>query len=1855
MCIGIIIILILSSIFAGMSILTAPGTAANPEIGGSNLYYTANWDLSYSDGFTLENLTQEKNSVKLASDIYNKNFTDQIGFVGGSFNGTVLTDNYDVALGLIPNYKFSDARGWDFENSSDNEVKSYHDNQQLSGILEHSHQPSLITKELEFSSGVGSGSGTLMTDITINDEIYYSVDKGENFTIYDLNLSGLDGKIDSVTIFSEYLTSNVYAGNYSLHIWNSSGGKFDPLNIIPLDIDPQGVDLLRFEYLNSSMFQLYDTWSELSTLQLYWENNCPQAAKYVNWDRIWVNISYFPNYMINPPANSAYMNSTFYKNFTTPILANEVNLKFEYEVEAAENVMTSKINLYVDGIYVWNETIPPTATINLRTIDLSSYLNNAGLHSLSFELFMEYSTYLPVNCSLKFNEVQILTRNGIYTSQLFNPGADVIWDKISWLEISLPPGCDVGIEIRSGNTSDTSDSSWSIWSPRLSDPTGNLITLQPSLYIQFRLYLYSINALDTPVVGAVNLQYSTLQPKGILTTEELSPFELTEWCTFNSNYDLNGGTITFEYSVNSGLNWYTLPSNGSLSSVPLDTKKIMIRAIFITAELTRTPLLYDFTVGYKTLNHIPTSPTMIYPSDRSFIMSLKPEFNWDAAFDNDNGDNISYTLYYSTDPLFSSDVTAIENIQSLSFIPTTSLLDNKKYYWRVVSVDSHGAENMSSLSRSNIFITNTQNDPPTVPDLISPSNNTTLASNQIMFDWTDSSDPDFGDAVVNYTLEISTDSDFKNNNLKITGITASAYTMEKILANYVFYWRVEALDSNGYSSGFQLNPFCFEIDKPYPKITPSIYDIITGEDFPYNINLYDHVEERFQTQNLSWNLINVDTSLINWNITDKGILNINPVMNSFGKDDFIIELYSDGVKRDNQEIEIIIQSINDPPEIFPELPESLFKTIQGEMIIVNLDNFARDVEDSLDDLYWTVEDINENLIDVKIESNPDIMIIEPYFNSSGTDTIKLLLWDSDGGVAQQNIFLNITPLDKPPSIGDLPDLVIHFDENYYLDLSPYISDPDTPLQDLSISANNEYVGFNPTSPFTAIMKFPESFKGELVKIRFTVSDGQFSVFDDITVLVSDNNIPRKKPIPDIYFNEDTSVTYAFDLDDYYYDIDGDDLSYYFFGNANILVTINNDHSVDLRAVPDWFGYELVTFRASDTRGALVEDTVIITVNSVNDPPIVDLKNLEIMEEINVKMDLTPYITDIDTPFDQITLNVKSEFIEVSGHNLTFYYPKDVNFDIFTLVVFDGIDYTNRTVHVIIHPNQPPVIDEIPDLILHYDYDYKFNLQPYIFDPDNGSEDLKLKIDSEYIQLDLHESLMIIINFPEHHLGITTTIRLEVSDGLLTSIGYFRVKISEDWAPELSKPLPNLVFNEDSVNLKILSLNDYFIDKDDSVLDYRSKSENIYVTFQENGYIDITAKENWYGIEFVTIGAVDDQGAFAEDTIRIEFTPINDAPTIAPIPSQVSDKHDIWTLNLLQYIFDIDTPDDEITIEISSNYIDVSDFILFFNYPNNISYEEVTISVSDGELTSTEIFVVQIKHKESVAENAYSSMLFPLGIILMIISIILLTILILKRRDTVQKPRGRYIETGDYELGSMPYQVRSAEFKDVGGKDPLSARPGPVPVPAVKPTVSPGIVDSSFPIAGKSKDEHDGKTILSTKKKVKISEASSYLIEELKPTLTFNIFNSLVKKGMNGLCITRTHPNIVRKKFKVKDQPIIWLTSSKQVKNESYIPPPSLSRISLVVSNFLQKKEKGVIVLEGFEFLLNRDDFKTVLKLIHFLNDLVITNQSILLVPLDPKILTETDLHMLERDFLIINSDNKIIVSKIQNTSKVTNN
>jgi hypothetical protein len=548
-------------------------------------------------------------------------------------------------------------------------------------------------------------------------------------------------------------------------------------------------------------------------------------------------------------------------------------------------------------------------------------------------------------------------------------------------------------------------------------------------------------------------------------------------------------------------------------------------------------------------------------------------------------------------------------------------------------------------------------------------------------------------------------------------------------------------------------------------------------------------------------------------------------------------------------------------------------------------------------------------------SKDRILTFIPVANAYGS--FKAIFWlsNKEGLTDSQEVTIELTPVNDAPKINQPPDLVVHYDKPYGFDYTAYISDIDNALEDLTLTAKESDGSQHTTvSGLSVVYNFPEDYNMKQVIVTLTVSDGVDIAKNAITVEITDDSPPEVlKPLPDVTMYEGETKTDVFKLDEYFADPDKD-LIYFSSRTEHLTITIQTDSFVDIAADSDWSGDEFVTFRATDGKGALVEDTIIV-------------------------------------------------------HVLPF--------------------------------NNPPEIGDVPDLMVRYDSPYYFDLWPYITDIDTPLEELTIVSDDPYLNISDYSHLTIALNYPKSMMGETIPLVLMVSDGESVASKTIQVTVSDNWPPERRYLIPDITIYEDQNVLGKINLKDYFFDRDQDEIYFSYGQKKVEVIIHDNGSVDFFPSENWYGTEHVTFRAEDSKGALVEDTVKVTVVPVNDPPSILPLPDQSGEAGTMWKLDLLPYLEDIDT--NVTTLEIWTNSGDHEELdvvvagteLVFFG--TGEFQGTVTIFASDGDNeVQTEINVTVTPAAVQPQEDDATAMYLLIVLLVVIVLVIIILLLVFKR-------------------------------------------------------------------------------------------------------------------------------------------------------------------------------------------------------------------------------------------------------------------
>jgi hypothetical protein len=178
------------------------------------------------------------------------------------------------------------------------------------------------------------------------------------------------------------------------------------------------------------------------------------------------------------------------------------------------------------------------------------------------------------------------------------------------------------------------------------------------------------------------------------------------------------------------------------------------------------------------------------PANGSNLNMLRPTFYWPAI-----AGATSYKLQLSKSSKFSSTLLSAKTTSN-GYTATSDLPVNTRIYWRVL------ANTGKYVTMPKGYLSFTSANPPSVPKLSKPSNKTLLTVYGTTLDWSDSTLP-VGVTLSQYKVQWALDPYFASGVVEKT-TTESSYPIAVggLTPNTRYYWRVQAIGSNGHSSSW---------------------------------------------------------------------------------------------------------------------------------------------------------------------------------------------------------------------------------------------------------------------------------------------------------------------------------------------------------------------------------------------------------------------------------------------------------------------------------------------------------------------------------------------------------------------------------------------------------------------------------------------------------------------------------------------------------------------------------------------------------------------------------------------------------------------------------------------------------------------------------------------------------------------------------------------------------------------------------------------------------------------------------------------------------------------------------------------
>ncbi|MBN1909018.1 MAG: tandem-95 repeat protein, partial [Pirellulales bacterium] len=376
------------------------------------------------------------------------------------------------------------------------------------------------------------------------------------------------------------------------------------------------------------------------------------------------------------------------------------------------------------------------------------------------------------------------------------------------------------------------------------------------------------------------------------------------------------------------------------------------------------------------------------------------------------------------------------------------------------------------------------------------------------------------------------------------------------------------------------------------------------------------------------------------------------------------------------------------------------------------------------------------------------------------------------------------------------------------------------------------------------------------------------------------------------------------------------------------------------------GQATVTIQAEDSYHETIQTTVVINVAPVNDPPqiVTELIPVAAEEDTPVQIDLRQYVTDVETPVDQLEFELVdgsavSGTAVMQGDNHTVVFTPDAQF--FGIAKFDfkvkdtgdgpSPAITKQMILQIevTEVNDPPVandgtIDTVEDTPGTID------LRTLVEDPETTNKDnLTFTVDSTengtYVFLDAYT-----VKFtPYDHFNDgagTASFTYTVTDtGLVGGGGVIKsssatvtVNVAPvNDAPTLLKTLEDETNEDTPISIDLLDFYGDIETAPENLVFTPSNPQNGTYTFTDGHTVEFAPHDNFNGTASFDFTVTDDGDPATSGndaitlgplTFTINVLPVNDPPTTT-IPDQTIDEDTSLVINLMDDATDVETPND----------------------------------------------------------------------------------------------------------------------------------------------------------------------------------------------------------------------------------------------------------------------------------------------------------------------------------------------------------
>ena len=434
---------------------------------------------------------------------------------------------------------------------------------------------------------------------------------------------------------------------------------------------------------------------------------------------------------------------------------------------------------------------------------------------------------------------------------------------------------------------------------------------------------------------------------------------------------------------------------------------------------------------------------------------------------------------------------------------------------------------------------------------------------------------------------------------------------------------------------------------------------------------------------------------------------------------------------DSKTVNFKVESVNDAPEIKPIAIQSIQEKEHFKPL--DLSQFISDPDHPFNSL--KIEVAQPRALKASVNAKKELIVSTPDKFWSGTEKIKIDVYDPEGARATQQITYEVVPVNDPPVIKHIAGQKIKEKEKFEIvDLSKAAEDPDNKPNELhwTVTGNKDLKVDIKGSRAQILTPNPNWFGKET--LTFTVKDiaGASASAKATFEVTPVNDPPTLKPVQPFVIDEKKAFA-PVDFSKMVNDPDNklDELTWTLDNevpnvkgkkgkNASgpavkheINFMINEKGLLQAETPsPYWNGTETVTVNVFDPAGEKASVPVKFTVKPVNDPPVVKkIPDQETLQGSTFKpIKLDQYVSDPDHKNAEIrwaAAGAKNLAVQINGSREAIVKPKKADWFGEETLIFTAKDPAGASDKAMVkftvkHVNAAPIMRDIQDYTIKED-------------------------------------------------------------------------------------------------------------------------------------------------------------------------------------------------------------------------------------------------------------------------------------------------------------------------------------------------------------------------------------------------------------------------------------------------------------------------------------------------------------------------------------------------------------------------